>query len=393
MPYLPAKHFPVKKWRHYCLRWALIPAAAVIAAAAGAQTLLDLGVIAPTPGTNDISQLSALGNRLSPDGLNYFTDNQISFGSGEPGQSFLSGTNPAGYLLTSVAIRTSGLGDSSGTQTAQPYYLHLYSLSGAMVTPLQTNVSANFTFNDGDWLQWTGLSLALSPNTAYAWSFGKASSTAGWEALAVATNLPYGAGQIGLFLPGGGAASFGSSHSFDATFDVGISLKAPLGYLPPGWSDTDIGLPGLSGSAGNTNGLWTVTGGGSDIWGTADQFNFCSTNFNGDGAMIALVTSLQNSDPGSGWSKAGLMFRNDITAGSANVSIVATAAQGISFQWRSTGGGSSANSVDSGVTAPVWLKLVRSTGVFTGSYSTNGSNWVQVGSQSVGLNSTVMAGF
>ena len=29
--------------------------------------------------------------------------------------------------------------------------------------------------------------------------------------------------------------------------------------LPPGWSDADIGSPGLAGSAGYTNGLWTVT--------------------------------------------------------------------------------------------------------------------------------------
>ena len=84
--------------------------------------------------------------------------------------------------------------------------------------------------------------------------------------------------------------------------------------LPPGWSDADIGSPGLAGSAGYTNGLWTVTGGGADIWNSADQFNFASTNYTGDGTMVVLVTSLQNSDPGSGWSKAGLMFRNDSTA-------------------------------------------------------------------------------
>ncbi len=163
--------------------------------------------------------------------------------------------------------------------------------------------------------------------------------------------------------------------------------------LPPGWSDADIGSPGLAGSATYTNGLWTVTGGGADIWGTSDQFNFASTNYTGDGTMIVLVTSLQNSDPGSGWSKAGLMFRNDSTAGSANVSIVATATQGVSFQWRSTAGGSSSFSQHSGITAPVWLKLVRSSGNFTGYYSTDGSNWVQVSSQTVAMTNSAMAGF
>jgi hypothetical protein len=90
--------------------------------------------------------------------------------------------------------------------------------------------------------------------------------------------------------------------------------------LPAGWSDDDIGSPGLAGSASYTNGNWTVTGGGADIWNAADQFNLASTNFAGDGTMIVQVTSLQNSNPGSGRAKAGLMFRNDSTAGSVNAS-------------------------------------------------------------------------
>ena len=89
---------------------------------------------------------------------------------------------------------------------------------------------------------------------------------------------------------------------------------------PASWADADIGSPGLAGPASYASGVWTVTGGGSDIWNNADHFNFVSTNFTGDGTMIVQVTSLQNSDPGSGWAKAGLMFRNDSTAGSVNVS-------------------------------------------------------------------------
>lgn len=162
--------------------------------------------------------------------------------------------------------------------------------------------------------------------------------------------------------------------------------------LPAGWADNDIGSPGLAGSATDASGLWTVTGGGADIWGTSDQFNFASTNYSGDGTMITLVESLQNSDPSSGWSKAGLMFRNDTTAGSVNASIFATAGQGVSFQWRSAAGGSSANTQHSGISTPVWLKLVRSGGTFTGSYSTDGSNWVLVGSQAITMNSAVLVG-
>ncbi len=176
-----------------------------------------------------------------------------------------------------------------------------------------------------------------------------------------------------------------------------ISILLPLAEsawagLPAGWSDADIGSPGLAGSAGYTNGDWTVTGGGSDIWNAADQFNYASTTVNGDGTIIAEVTSLQNSDPGSGWSKAGIMFRNDSTAGSANVSIVQSYGNGVSFQWRSTAGGISSYSAVGGINPPIWLKLVRSSSTFTGFYSADGSNWVQVSSQSVTLNTNVLAG-
>jgi beta-galactosidase len=201
--------------------------ALVFMAAAGGsvegQTLTDIGSATPTPGANDISQLSTIGNTTFPDGLNYYTDNQSNHGAGEPGQTFTTGTNSAGYVLSSMSLMTAGLGSDSGTGSPQPYYLHVYSVSGSTATPLQTNTSGNVAFNDGDWLQWSGLSVALAANSTYAWSFGKASSTSGWEALAVDDNNPYAGGQIGLFFPYGGTITFGSSHYFDAVFDLGLT--------------------------------------------------------------------------------------------------------------------------------------------------------------------------
>jgi beta-galactosidase len=187
-----------------------------------AQSLTDLGANAPTPGSNDVNQLSLAGNQTAPDGLNYYTDNQTGHSTGEPGQTFTTGTNAAGYVLSSVYIKTAGLGSDSGIGTSQPYYLHIYSVSGTTATALQTNTSANLTFSDGDWLEWIGLSVPLVANSTYAWSFGKASSTSGWEALAVAGNNPYASGEIGLVPTGGGIITFGSSHGFDAVFDVGL---------------------------------------------------------------------------------------------------------------------------------------------------------------------------
>jgi hypothetical protein len=37
--------------------------------------------------------------------------------------------------------------------------------------------------------------------------------------------------------------------------------------------------------------VFTVSGAGADIWGTADSFHFAYTALNGDGQIVARVTS------------------------------------------------------------------------------------------------------
>ena len=210
------------------LRFVLQLFAVGLAGVLHAQTITDIGATAPTPGTYDISQLSISGNQTSPDGLNYYTDNQSDHGNGEPGQTFTTGANPGGYMLTSLAIRTAGL-NSSGTGTAQPYYLHVYSVSGSKATLLQTYTSGNVAFTDGHWLQWTGLSVPLAANTTYAYSFGKASTTSGWAAMAVASGNPKSGGEIALIPTAGGTINTGGSHNFDAVFDLGLVLATTPG--------------------------------------------------------------------------------------------------------------------------------------------------------------------
>jgi beta-galactosidase len=211
------------KWTRFSVAVYALLFMVAVAGLVNGQTLTDTGATSPIPGPNDIFQLSTNGNEIFPDGLNYFTDNQSGHGAGEPGQTFTTGTNQSGYTLTSVAFKTAGLNSYSGIGTPQPYYLHVYAVAGGNVTLLQTSTSANVAFNDGDWLSWSGLSVALAPNATYAWSFGKAGSAASWEALAVASGNQYAGGQIGLFPSGGGATTFGSSHAFDAVFDLGLS--------------------------------------------------------------------------------------------------------------------------------------------------------------------------
>jgi regulation of enolase protein 1 (concanavalin A-like superfamily) len=177
-----------------------------------------------------------------------------------------------------------------------------------------------------------------------------------------------------------------SRRGFTSLFRLGVPLliftvlSSAHAALPAGWNDADIGSPADAGSASSVNGLWTVAGGGGDIWGAADQFNFASQPFDCDGAIMAEVTSVQNTDPGTGWSKAGVMFRNDTAAGAVNAFMTATATEGVCFQVRTTMNAASVNTTVSGINPPVWVKVVRSSDQFSGYYSYDGINWIQVGS-------------
>jgi len=195
-----------------------------------APTLTDLTTTAPTPGSYDVSQLLTSGQTSYPDGLNYYTDNQPSYGSGEPGQTFTTPGGSSGFVLNSLAIKTGG-GSSSGTGTEQNYVLHIYSVSGGTATLRATYYATNFVFADGDWLQWSGLNLSVSNNAVYAYSFGKVSNAVGgWEQLGNASGNLYSGGEFGMFPVAGGTITFGGSHNYDGVFDVGLVLPASLAW-------------------------------------------------------------------------------------------------------------------------------------------------------------------
>jgi fibronectin type 3 domain-containing protein len=155
------------------------------------------------------------------------------------------------------------------------------------------------------------------------------------------------------------------------------------GALPLNWADNDIGSVGFPGSASSCNGnSFVLQGSGADIWGSADAFNFAWTSFSGSVVLAARVVNVEAIDP---WTKAGLMFRNDTTAGSAFVDLFATPGNGVNLQWRSSSGGSCSTSTSANLSAPLWLKLVGNGAAFTGYYSTNGTAWIALGNTSVSM--------
>lgn len=167
---------------------------------------------------------------------------------------------------------------------------------------------------------------------------------------------------------------------------IAFSLSAVLAL-----TGGDVGTVSAAGSNSITSGgVFTVTGSGADVFGKVDGFRYVQQTMNGDGSIIARVTSVQNVDP---WTKAGLMIRETTDPGSRNVFVMVTPGQGVALTARPTVGASSYNyGTVTGITAPVWLKLVRAGNVFTASYSTNGTTWTVVGSVTVAMSNTTNVG-
>lgn len=154
--------------------------------------------------------------------------------------------------------------------------------------------------------------------------------------------------------------------------------QSPTGVLgvPLPWVTADIGALGVVGSANGNGADFSITGGGADIWGSADAFRFVYRPLTVNGELIARVAALQNTNT---WAKAGVMVRASTAANSVNAFMAITPGNGATFQSRSTTGGTSTSVVSSGKVAPYWVRLVRNGTSVTGWISPDGVTWTQVG--------------
>lgn len=146
----------------------------------------------------------------------------------------------------------------------------------------------------------------------------------------------------------------------------------------------------------------TITAGGADIWGTADQFVLTAQRVSGNFDAIVRVESLIQADT---WSKVGIMAREYLDpylGTSRHVFALATAdtsrspaGQNIyNFQYRNSIGGSSSNT-GSG-SPPVqypntWIRLARVGNTFYAYYSYDAINWTFF-SPSGGLDTSTFSG-
>ena len=183
-------------------------------------TLTDIGTTTPTPGADDVAQLLPVpvnNPSQNDDGLNYYFDN-----STPPGQTFTTGSNPSGYIMTNLWIKTAG-GGGGGQTGDQPYHLFIYSVSmdGATATLLNTFTS-DTSFVENDWFQWSGMNMQLNANSKYAYTFHRDFN--GYEHMKNYDGNHYTNGEICCIPQAGGTIAYGNTHVSDAAFDVGLAI-------------------------------------------------------------------------------------------------------------------------------------------------------------------------
>ena len=133
----------------------------------------------------------------------------------------------------------------------------------------------------------------------------------------------------------------------------------------------------------------TVLASGADIWGTADEFRYTYQPLVGDGSVIAKVATQEATD---GWSKAGVMIRESLAAGSRYAATFISPSNGYAFHYRSNTNGGSTNANTTGVTAPYWVKITRTGNLFTSEVSADGTTWTTVGTVTISMNSSAYIG-
>ena len=228
---------------------------------------------------------------------------------------------------------------------------------------------------------WVRLTRSGSTVSAYKSTNGVDWALVGTDTIAMSSTV-----YVGLAVTSHNDGVLATATVSNVSVDADVP---PAPMLPTGWSSQDVGAVAAGGTASESGGTFTVTGSGADIWGTADEFQFAYRALAADATIVARVASVQNVNV---WTKAGVMIRQDLTAGSPHASVFVTPGKGLAFQRRTTARGVSLHTSVGTATAPHWVKLVRTGTTFTAFTSADGLAWTAAGSETISMTGTVYVG-
>jgi ABC-type transport system involved in multi-copper enzyme maturation permease subunit len=161
-----------------------------------------------------------------------------------------------------------------------------------------------------------------------------------------------------------------------------------------------VGLIGTAAANPNGGASLPVGPGGEAV---NDSFYFVHQSLQGNGSVIARVTSLTGEVAAGGprggatpglapWAKAGIIVKQSLAQGSSYAAMMVTAAHGVRMQYDYT---HDAPGLTGRVSAssPRWLRLTRYGDTVTGYDSVNGTSWTEVGTVRLsGLSSAIEVG-
>ena len=151
--------------------------------------------------------------------------------------------------------------------------------------------------------------------------------------------------------------------------------------------------------------LLRLEGAASEAWSTPGREQFFAPTHPGrvpaqsadlwqSTALPCLVVKVATQENTSSSAAAGVMIRDTTDPSSKHASMLSTPGNGVFFQRRLATGGATSQTILAGarITASYWMKLVRSGDTLTGYWSSTGTSWSPLGSDTISMGANVLIG-
>lgn len=191
-------------------------------------------------------------------------------------------------------------------------------------------------------------------------------------------------------MPLGSGVGAPDADVFDVQIPVGSVLASNLvvatfSSAASAWTSQNIGNVGADGNATDggaciSNAVYVVRGGGAGIGGTNDGFQFLHRPVAGN---VQWTTRLLSQQSGSTNAVAGIMISEGLHRSARSAVVALRSGNTCVFQSRLTNGAGVQSTVTTGMSAPRWLRLVRSGNNFSGYTSSDGSTWTVLGNAAI----------
>lgn len=161
--------------------------------------------------------------------------------------------------------------------------------------------------------------------------------------------------------------------------------------LPPMWQSADIGYVAYPGDVCVSNGIYTLTSSGDDIWNTADAFHYVFQKvITNETELTIRVASIKYTNT---YAKCGIMFRENLDPGSPFVFLSLIPYNRIIMTQRTD---QNINAVNIGnpivQNVPYWIRIYNKGNKYVSYISANGDDWTATDSVTLALGANAYVG-